>query len=40
VKVEQVKQGNGYVKIGLAIKKLDKVLVVKIEQVEEGSRFV
>ncbi len=33
----KVEQGNGYVKIGSAIKKLDKVLVVKIEQVKEGS---
>ncbi len=35
VKVKQVKQGNRYVKIGLAIKKLDHVLVVKIEQIKK-----
>ncbi len=37
VKVEQVKQGNGYVKIGLAIKKLNHVLVVKIKQIKKGN---
>ncbi len=40
MKIEQVKQGNKYVKIGLAIKKLDKGLGVKIKQVEKGSGYV
>jgi hypothetical protein len=40
VKIKQVKQGNKYVKIGLAIKKLDKGLGVKIKQVEKRSGYV
>jgi hypothetical protein len=34
VRIEQVEQGNGYVKIGSAIKKSDQVLVVKVKQIK------
>jgi hypothetical protein len=37
VKVEQVEQENGYVKVGSTIKKSDQILIVKVEQVEKGS---
>ncbi len=37
MKVEQVDQGNGYVKVGSTINKSDQVLVVKVVQVEKGS---
>ncbi len=37
VKVEQVEQGNVYVKVGSIVKKSDQVLVVKVKQVEKGS---
>ncbi len=40
MKVEQVEQGNGYVKVGSTINKSDQVLVVKVEQVEKGSGFM
>ncbi len=32
VKVEQVEQENGYVKVGSIVKKSDQVLVVKVKQ--------
>jgi hypothetical protein len=35
VKVKQVEQGNGCVKVGLTIKKSNQVLVMKVKQVEE-----
>ncbi len=34
VRIKWVEQGNGYVKIGSAVKKSDQILVVKVEQVE------
>lgn len=37
MRVTKVEEGNGYVKVGSVIKKLDWVLVVKVEQVKEGS---
>jgi hypothetical protein len=39
VKVEQVEQGNGYVKIRSVVKKLNEVFV-KIDQIEEAIKFV
>ncbi len=39
VKVKRREEGNGYVKVGLAIQKSNQILVVKVKQIEEGSGF-
>jgi hypothetical protein len=40
VKVKQVKKESGFRKVGVDLYILDCILVVKVDQVEEVSKFV
>jgi hypothetical protein len=39
-KVEQISQGDGYVKVGVDLKHTNKILIVKVEQIKHKKRNV
>jgi hypothetical protein len=39
-KVEQISQGEGYVKVGVVLKHTNKILTIKVEQIKHKKRNV